>query len=404
MYSSKSNVPGIVIIGAGECGIRAAFTTRDSGYQGSITVIGEEISLPYERPPLSKPDDSGAVKKLITTLEALSEKEIVLKRGVAAVSIKRDVQEVVLSDGGSLPYEKLLLATGSRPRPLNCPGGERALLLRTIEDANAIYSAAQTATHVVIVGAGLIGLELAAELRIRGLQVTILEAGPRPLGRNVPELLATKMVLRHEDAGVGIVCNAQIASCTESVVVLNDGRIFEADLIIAAIGVVPNTELAASAGLTTENGIRVDYRLATDDLHILAAGDCAAVKHEEGTYRRYETWQNAQAQGEVAGHNLAGGNVCFGTPIWFWSDQYDLGLQCVGNTSETPVAIRSLECGAEIHFFFDAKGALVGAAGLGRGNAVAKDIKIAQKLLGMHLDAAALSDPEQNLKKLLRAA
>jgi 3-phenylpropionate/trans-cinnamate dioxygenase ferredoxin reductase subunit len=397
-------VSGIVIIGAGECGIRAAVTARDTGYQGPITVIGEETALPYERPPLSKPDDSGAVEKPITTLEALSEKAIVLKCGVSAIAIKRDAQEVVLSEGGSLPYEKLLLATGSRPRPLNCIGGDRALVLRTIEDANAIYAAARTAKHVVIVGAGLIGLELAAELRTRNLNVTILEAGPRPLGRNVPEQFATKMALRHQGAGVGIVCNAQIASCTDSGVVLNDGRIFEADLIIAAIGVVPNTELAASAGLTTENGIRVDSRLMTDDPNIFAAGDCAAVKTAEGTYRRYETWQNAQAQGEVAGRNLAGGNALFDIPVWFWSDQYDLGLQGVGDTSGSPAAIRDLGKDAEMLFFFDDDGALVGAAGLGRGNAVAKDIKIAQRLIGVRLDAAALSDPGHNLKKLLRAA
>jgi 3-phenylpropionate/trans-cinnamate dioxygenase ferredoxin reductase subunit len=212
------------------------------------------------------------------------------------------------------------------------------------------------------------------------------------------------MALRHQGAGVGIVCNAQIASCTDSGVVLNDGRIFEADLIIAASGVVPNTELAASAGLTTENGIRVDSRLMTDDPNIFAAGDCAAVKTAEGTYRRYETWQNAQAQGEVAGRNLAGGNALFDIPVWFWSDQYDLGLQGVGDTSGSPAAIRDLGKDAEMLFFFDDDGALVGAAGLGRGNAVAKDIKIAQRLIGVRLDAAALSDPGHNLKKLLRAA
>lgn len=395
---------GIVIIGAGECGMRAALTARDAEYQGPITVIGEETALPYERPPLSKPVVSGAVEKPITSPEALLGKAIELRRGISATAINRDAREVALSDGGSLLYEKLFLATGARPRPLNCTGGGRALVLRTIEDASAIYAAARTAKHVVIVGAGLIGLELAAELRTRGLHVTVLEAGPRPLGRNVPEQLSTKMALRHQEAGVGIVCGADISSCTDNGVVLNDGRIFEADLIIAAIGVVPNTELAASAGLTTESGIRVDNRLTTDDPLIFAAGDCAAVKNAEGTYRRYETWQNAQAQGEVAGHNLAGGDTRFDVPVWFWSDQYDLGLQVVGDTSGSPAAMRDLGEGTEILFYLDDQCALVGAAGLGRGNTVAKDIKIAQRLIGTRLDAASLSDPAQNLKKLLRAA
>lgn len=395
---------GIVIIGAGESGVRAALTARDAGYLGPITLIGEETALPYERPPLSKPDAAGAVEKPITSPEALSEKTIILKRGVSAVSIDREARKVVLSESSALPYEKLLLATGARPRSLACPGGDRAQVLRTIEDARRIYAAAQTAKNVVIVGAGLIGLELAAELTIRGLHVTVLEAGPRPLGRNVPEQLATRLAARHKEAGVEILCGVRMASCTNSGVVLDEGRVFEADLVVAAIGVEPNAELAASAGLTTENGIRVDNRLMTEDPLILAAGDCAAVRTSGGTYRRYETWQNAQAQGEVAGRNLAGGDACFNVPVWFWSDQYELGLQGVGDTSGTPAAIRNLGDNANILFFLDDAGALVGAAGLGHGNAVAKDIKIAQRLIGGAMDPALLSDPAHNLKKLLRAA
>lgn len=395
---------GIVIVGAGECGMRAAFTVRGTGYQGDIAVIGDEFALPYERPPLSKPDAAGAVEKLIARPEVLAEKAIVLNSGVSATAIDRGAREVVLSNGGSLPYRKLLLATGARPRPLNCPGGDRALALRTIEDARAIYAGAQTATNVVIVGAGLIGLELAAELRTRDLHVTVLEAGPRPMGRNVPEQLTTKLAARHREAGVDIRCGVHIASCTDSGVVLDDGRVFEADLIIAAIGVEPNTALALSSGLPVENGIRVDSRLMTDDPHIFAAGDCASVQTSQGLCRRYETWQNAQAQGEVAGNNLAGGDVCFEVPVWFWSDQYELVLQGVGDTSGPPAAIRKLGDDAEILFFLDDAGALVGAAGLARSNAIAKDIKVAQRLIGAIMDPALLSDPAHNLKKLLRAA
>ena len=182
------------------------------------------------------------------------------------------------------------------------------------------------------------------------------------------------------------------------------GRFLQADLVIAAVGVVPNDELARSTGLTVENGIRVNGQLMTDDPLIYAAGDCAAVRTSEGNYRRYETWQNAQAQGEVAGRNLGGGDASFDVPVWFWSDQYDLGLQGVGDTSGNPTVIRVLGDGAEILFFLDDIGALAGAAGLGRGNAVAKDIKIAQRLIGARVDAGLLSDPAHNLKKLLRAA
>ena len=394
---------GIVIIGAGECGMRAALAARDAGYEGPITVIGDERALPYERPPLSKSDAMGAVEKPITSLDALSEKAIDLKRGVSAIAIDREAQEVALSDGKSLQYGKLLLATGARPRTLICPGGERALVLRTIEDARAIYAAVETATNVVIVGAGLIGLEIAAKLRTRGLQVTVVEAEPRTLGRNVPERLATRLAARHQEEGVSIICGVHTASCTDCGMELEDGRFLETDLVIAAIGVVPNIELAVSAGLSVENGIRVNGQLMTEDPLIYAAGDCATVRTSEGTYRRYETWQNAQSQGEIAGRNLAGGDVRFDVPVWFWSDQFDLGLPGVGDTTGKPSVIRGLDDDSEILFYLDEAGALVGAAGLGQGNAVAKDVKIAQRLIGVRVDATSLSDPTHNLKKLLRA-
>lgn len=395
---------GIVIIGAGESGMRAAFAASDHGFPGPITVIGDERALPYERPSLSKPDTSGLIEKPIMYPEALSEKAIKLKRGVSAITVDRVAQVVFMSDGGSIPYEKLLLATGARPRILPCPGGDRALALRTIEDARAIYAAAETATNVVIVGAGLIGLEIAAELRTRGLQVTVVESGSRPLGRNVPEQLATRLAKRHKEEGVNILCGVQIASCTTSGVELKDGRFLESDLLIAAIGVVPNIELAIRAGLSVENGIKVNGQLVTEDPLIYAAGDCATVRTFEGTYKRYETWQNAQAQGEIAGRNLAGGDANFGVPAWFWSDQFDLGLQSVGDTTGKPSVIRGLGNDSEILFFLDEAGALVGAAGLGQGNAVARDIKIAQRLIGVRVDGTALSDPTHNLKKMLRVA
>ncbi|RYH02108.1 ferredoxin reductase [Salipiger sp. IMCC34102] len=397
-------MPGIVIIGAGECGIRAALTAREAGYDGPITVLGDEAALPYERPLLSKPNSGGVVEKLIATREALDDMSITLETDVSVTAIDRDERMVVRAQGDPLPFRKLLLATGARARRLSCPGGDRARVLRTMEDARAIYSAAGTARSAVIVGAGLIGLELAAELTGRGLGVTVLEAGPRPLGRNVPERLASKLTTRHQQAGVEVLCGVQVASCTESDVVLEDGRAIAADLIVAAIGVEPNVELAVSAGLTIQNGIRVDRRLVTDDPDILAAGDCAAVEMRSGLHLRYETWQNAQAQGEVAGRNLAGGNKEFDVPVWFWSDHYEIGLQGVGDTSGQPAASREMGRDSEILFFLNDAGALIGAAGLGQGSAVAKDIKIAQRLIGTTLDPVLLSDPAHNLKKLLRAA
>lgn len=394
---------GIVIIGAGESGVRAAFAARDAGYTGAITLVGDESAIPYERPPLSKPDASGAVEKPITSQEALLEKGVAYSSGVSANVILRDTRQVVLSDGGSLAYDKLVLATGARPRLLNCSGGESAKVLRTIADARAIYTCADMAKNVVIVGAGLIGLELAAEFANRGLEVTVIEAGLRPLGRNVPELLASKLEARHQEAGVKILYGVEIAACTGNSVELVDGRNLTADLIVAAIGVEPNVDLAVDAGLSVENGIKVNDHLLTDDPHIYAIGDCASVKALDGSYHRYETWQNAQSQGEVAGQNLAGKVTRFDVPVWFWSDQYELGLQGVGNTTGSPSAARQTGQGGELLFFLDKTDALVGAAGLGQGNAIAKDIKIAQRLIGAKLDSTLLADAAYNLKKLLRA-
>jgi 3-phenylpropionate/trans-cinnamate dioxygenase ferredoxin reductase subunit len=204
--------------------------------------------------------------------------------------------------------------------------------------------------------------------------------------------------------GVDILCNVQIAEVTKYAVMLADGRSIPADVVVAAIGVEPDTSLGQACGLGVENGIRVDRHLRSTDPHIYAAGDCASVMCDDGVRRRFETWQNAQTQGEIAGRNMAGAGLQFGGPVWFWSDQYDLGLQAVGETAGPASAIRKTDMGAELHFYLDAQARLIGAAGLGLGNAVAKEIKLAQKLieLGMPLDVGELADSTVNLKKMLR--
>lgn len=361
--------------------------------------------MPYERPPLSKPQEKRSFEKPITSQEALDEKDITLMSGVSATSLDRERRGVALSNGTTIPYETLLLATGARPRRLACPGAEHAVLFRTRDDAQAVYDRAMPGIKVVIIGAGLIGLELAAELVGRGLCVTVLEAGPRPLGRNVPEALAQRLADRHREAGVNIFYGITVSSCTESSVRLSDETEIPADLIVAAIGVVPNTGLAEDAGLASGNGIQVDASLRTTDSRVFAAGDCASVQMSDGLFARYETWTNAQNHGSIAGRNLAGASDRLSGPVWFWSDQYDLGLQGVGETVGSNAVHRSLCDGAELMFFLGGDGVLVGAAGLGIGNAISKDIKIAQRLIDLEavIDPSLLSDPNHNLKKSLRA-
>ena len=397
---------GIVVIGAGACGAQAALAARDAGHVGPIILIGDEPGTPYERPPLSKPSADGVLRRPIASSETFLERSIALIDGVSATRFDRKAQVVTLADGRTVPYDRLLLATGARPRRLGCPGGENALVFRTIEDAQAMFARAGGAGRVVIVGAGLIGLELAAVLAQRGLTVTVLEAGPRPLGRNVPRPFAKRLAERHRGHGVTILCDVTVSACANDGVTLSDGRFLGADIIIAAIGVEPAIELARAEGLATENGICVGASLATEDPAIFAAGDCAAVRMPNGVHQRFETWQNAQVQGDVAGRNLAGGHEAFTGPVSFWSDQYDLGLHCVGDTSSTPAAVRALGEEAEVLYFLDTCGRLVGAAGLGPHNAAAKDIRLAQRLIGMGAGCtpAELADPAINLKRLLRQA
>lgn len=396
---------GIVILGAGECGVRAAFAARDFGFEGPITLVGEEAGLPYERPPLSKPKADRAILKPICTAQALAEKGIRLLDGVRATNIDRRAKTVALSSGNAIAYDRLLFATGASPRSLGCEGADRALTFRTLADANRIYAAVDQAREVTIIGAGLIGLELAAELSGRGGAVTVLEFAPLPLGRNVPQALARRIVDRHLAESVQVLTGVEVVRITGTAVELADGRSIPGAVVVAAVGVAPNTGLADAAGLATGNGIRVDEHLRTADPAIFAAGDCASVQVEAGGHQRFETWQNAQAQGEIAGRNMAGADVTFAPPVWFWSDQFDLGLQGVGTTQGDPSAIRPLGEGAELLFYLDGGDRLVGAAGLGQGQEVAKDIKLSQKLIeaGIPVSATQLSDPAINLKKLLRA-
>lgn len=360
--------------------------------------------MPYERPPLSKPTGSELVEKPICTAEKLRDCAITLVPDVAVVDVDAAGRRLILSTGAACEYDNLLLATGAIPRKLTCPGGERALSFRTARDARRIYAAAGQNTNVTVIGAGLIGLELAAVLSGRGVQVTVLEYGPRALGRNVPGPLAARIANRHLAEGVQLNCDVRIERITEREIALADGRCIPADVVVAAIGVLANDDLARRAGLVTSNGVCVDALLQTSDPHIYAAGDCASIVDDNGFGQRFETWQNAVAQGDIAGRNMAGANMAFGGPVWFWSDQYDLGLQAVGDTGGGRIVVRQVDVATELHFFLDAESRLVGAAGLGIANAVAKDIKLAQKLIvaRVPLDPAQLSDPHVGLKTILR--
>lgn len=395
----------IVIIGAGEAGTRAAFAAREAGFSGAVTLIGTEPHLPYERPPLSKPLDGTVQMKAICTAEALEAAGIAYHRDITATDIDAENRCVTLGDGRTLPYGKLLLATGARPRRLSCPGAGRALDFRTYRDAATLFSRAEAAGPVAIVGGGLIGMELAAVLRGKGVAVSVIEAAARPLGRAVPPHFAERLHARHREEGVHFHLGLGIAEITPDAVVLIDGSRVAAGAVISAIGVLPDIALAERAGLATGNGILTDPFLRTSDPHIFAAGDCAAVSQPGGGAIRFESWRNARSQAETAARNMTGASETFAALPWFWSDQYDLGLQVTGLPQPGHQSILRPVAGGELEFYL-ADGRLVAAAGLGTGNGVARDIKLAEMLIaaGIEPDPAALADPAVNLKALLRSA
>lgn len=396
---------GIVIIGAGECGTRAAFSLREVGYSGSITLVGAEPYLPYERPPLSKPMSGAVQMKLICAKEALEAADIDYRQGVSGSKLNADAATVTLSDGRVLKYEKLLLATGARPRRLACPGAERALEFRTHADAEVIFANVGSGWSVAIIGAGLIGMELASVLREKDVAVSVIEAAPKPLGRAVPARFAEKLHARHAAEGVRFHLDRGIAAISGDGVALTDGSVVAADLVVSAIGVLPEIALADAAGLATGNGILTDTCLRTSAPNVFAAGDCAAVAQPAGGHIRYESWRNARAQAETAARNMAGATEAFAAIPWFWSDQYDLGLQVAGLPQPAHQSVVRSVAAGELEFYLD-DGRLVAAAGLGIGNGLARDIKLAEMLIaaGTTPDPTALADPGLNLKTLLKSA
>ncbi|MER9630658.1 MULTISPECIES: FAD-dependent oxidoreductase [unclassified Mesorhizobium] len=405
----------MVIIGAGECGGRAALALRELGFNGPVTLVGDEPHLPYERPPLSKDAmvADAPLLKAIATDAILAERSIRHIHSVQAVAIDRAAHVVRLSDGSVLAYDKLLLATGSVPRKLPMPGlGGRCVYLRTFNDALAIRAHLSAGNRIAIIGGGFIGLELAAAARRLGAAVTVIEAQPRILMRGVPAEIAEVIHQAHVAEGVKILCGEGIAAIAddgaEVRIALAGGHDIVADLAVIGIGAVPVTGLAAEAGLTVDNGVAVDAELRTSDRDIFAAGDCCSfpLAIYGGRRVRLEAWRNAQEQGALAARNMLGAGESHAAVPWFWSDQYGLTLQIAGLSDEgRSIVRRDLGDGAFILFHLAEDGRLVAASGIGPGNAVARDIRLAEMLIAKQARPAPESLVSQavKLKSLLAA-
>ncbi|HMN85108.1 MAG TPA: FAD-dependent oxidoreductase, partial [Bauldia sp.] len=350
--------------------------------------------------------------KTVFAAERFAEAGIRHVAGAAAVTIDRAAKRVALADGTTLPYDRLLIATGATARRLRVPGADdpRVATLRTHDDAVTIAARLRPGARVAVIGGGFIGLELAAAATKRGASVTVIEALPRVLARAVPEAIAETVAARHAAAGTRIVTGAGVAALEPDgdgiTVVLADGERLVADLVVAGIGAVPETALGRAAGLAIDNGIAVDATLATSDPDILAAGDCCSFPHPlyAGRRIRLESWRNALDQAALAARNLLGAGEAVSAVPWFWSDQHDLTLQIAGLPDEGHAAVRrDLDDATFLLFHLAADGRLVAASGIGPGNAVAKEIRLAEMLIAARAmpDPALLASPSARLKALL---
>lgn len=329
-----------IVVGASHAAAQFAPSLRQEGWEGKITVVGEEAYIPYHRPPLSKAFLAGEKSEqdiLIRPGEVYEKANIEFMLNTRVDSIDRSAKKLTLSGGESLDYDKLALLTGSRVRRVDLPGVDLAGIhyLRDIADVAAIKQDTGESKNAVIVGGGYIGLETAAVLRKLGMNVTVVEMMERVLQRVTAPEISELYTRVHSEEGVKIICNTGVSAFEGdghvSTVVCSDGASLAADLVIIGVGIVPNVELAEAAGLEVENGIVVDEYARTSDHDIVSAGDCT--NHFNPLYGRrirLESVQNATDQARVAAMTLCGKEKAYDALPWFWSDQYDLKLQIAG--------------------------------------------------------------------------
>jgi 3-phenylpropionate/trans-cinnamate dioxygenase ferredoxin reductase subunit len=328
----------LLVVGAGQAAVQAVQTLRAEGFSGPITIIGDEAWPPYQRPPLSKAYLLGSFARERLFLKPDSfyhEAGCALILGTKVTAIHRAEKKVDLSDGRSLSYDKLLLATGTRVRKLRCPGAELAGVhyLRDIADVDGLQTVFKEGARIAIVGGGYIGLEVAAVGAKRGLQVTVFEAMDRLMARAVSPVVSDFYAAEHRKAGVQLLLRTGVEAIEGKdrvEAVRAGGKTHPADIVLVGIGVVPNDDLAVAAGLASQDGIVVDRTGMTGDPCVFAAGDCTRHIGREGTALRLECVQNAIDQAKHAALAMAGKPKTYSEVPWFWSDQYDLKLQIAG--------------------------------------------------------------------------
>lgn len=324
----------VVIVGSGAAGAAAAEKLRAHGYEGPISLVGEES--PIDRPNLSKDYLAGTAPEEWMPLrspEFYAEAGIDLITGKRVDQIDPESRTVRMEDGTELSYGALLLATGAEPRRLPVPGAElpHVHYLRTLEDSKRIIAALDTDTRAVVVGAGFIGLEVAASLRHREIEVTVVAPEEIPLASLMGKALGQFITDLHMEHGVQFRLGRGVTEIQDHGVVLDDGTTVPAALVVVGIGVIPRTRLAKRAGLAVDDGIVVDHRLQTSDPHIWAAGDVACYPGPDGRSVRVEHWVLAERQGQTSARNILGHEIAFSEPPFFWSQHYDVRINVTGH-------------------------------------------------------------------------
>jgi 3-phenylpropionate/trans-cinnamate dioxygenase ferredoxin reductase component len=330
----------IVVIGAGLTAAKAVEQLRQDGHTGPVVVVGDEPHLPYERPPLSKGYLMGEATVADATVHDqgwYDDHDVDLRLGVTVTGIDRTARSVVTGEREQ-PFEQLLLATGAAPRQLATAdaSGADVRYLRTLDDSTRLRESLQAGRRLAIIGGGWIGLEVAAAARTAGCEVTVLESLDLPLLRVLGPEVAERFAALHRGHGVDLRTGVSItgihADGTTAVLRLDAGEPVGSDLLVVGIGVAPRTALAEAAGLDVDNGIVVDEHLRTSDPAILAAGDVAnAYRPRLGRHLRVEHWDNAIAQGQAAARTMLGGGTPYERLPYFFTDQYDLGMEYVGS-------------------------------------------------------------------------
>ena len=400
----------VVVIGGGQAAGQLVASLRQEGYEDRITIICEEPHLPYQRPPLSKQYLKGEVpadKVPLRPRTFYEAKQIKVLEDQRVLGFDSKQQRVICNNGSDLPYDDLVLATGSKPIPLPVPGADlkNVHLFRTLDDVDAIRAQLNAPRKIAIVGGGYIGLEVAASCQLLGHQVTVIELEDRVLKRVATPMMSKFYQDLHTERGVTLHLNKKVEqilgddSGSVTSIKLTEGEIVDAEIVIVGIGIRPVTDLAEEQNLEVNNGIFVDEHCRTKSPHVYAIGDCTNHPNPLLDQRiRLECVPNAMEQARVAAQNIAGKDTTYASYPWFWSDQYELKLQMTGLLhNHDDMVVRGSMDNHTFSVFYLRQGRLISADAVN----TPRDFMAAKQLLGKTIDSSELADPEVDLKEII---